>query len=111
MKARWRVTINPTRGVCRSALLLALLVAGCSRGPVLSPEAYELAKAVDTLFNLREEPQLAKAREIIAGKRAAGTISEREQQLLTDLIEVAAGGNWDGAAQQCRRLLLDQTNR
>ena len=44
--------------------LLAPLTCGCGY-PRVSPEAFELAKAVDNLCNLRDATQLPRAREIV----------------------------------------------
>ena len=88
---------------------LVICLAGCRGYPEVSPAAFELAKAVNNLCNLRDAEQIPTASAIIAQQHAAGEITDAEQELLTDILTLAAGGKWERAEADARRLLADQT--
>lgn len=90
--------------------LLVPLTSGCGY-PRVSPEAFELAKAVDNLCNLRDATQLPRAREIIIERHEAGDISNQELGWLSTILDQAEAGNWEAAMQSSRKLLLSQNSR
>ncbi len=84
------------------------MLVGCGGYPEVSPQAVELAKAVDNLCNLRDVSQIAQAREIVQNEHGAGAITEDEHSYLLNILDTAASGDWDAAQQESRRLLEDQ---
>ena len=98
---------NTTASTAASGMLLVLLV-GCGGYPEVSPQALELAKAVDNLCNLQDASQIDQAREIVLNEHGAGAITEAEHSYLLNILDMAASGDWDAAQQESRRLLEDQ---
>ncbi|MCA9205662.1 MAG: hypothetical protein R3C99_00350 [Pirellulaceae bacterium] len=85
-----------------------LIFAGCGY-PKVSPAAFELSKAVDNLCNLRSSEQIAKARQLVREKSGSGEITDSEEQILTNILDMAEAGQWERAEQETRELLSDQT--
>ena len=90
-------------------MVLALVLTGCGGYPEVSPAAFELAKAVNSLCNARNAEQIPAAHAIITEKHTAGEITDEEQEMLNDILDLAAGGQWERAERNARRLLADQT--
>lgn len=81
---------------------------GCGGYPPVSPEAYELAKLLDNACNVRQADQLPVFRKMVIDTHAAGDIDGKERTWLLSIADTAAAGEWDQAAAEIRRLLLDQ---
>jgi hypothetical protein len=87
--------------------LLCLAVGGCGY-PTISTEAFELAKAVDNVCNLRDRDQLPKAQALVESSHRDGTITAGERRILEKIVAQAESGNWERAASDVRRLLAAQ---
>ena len=92
------------------ALLTALWCSGCGY-PRVGPQTYEIAKALHTVFNLRDEASLPRAREFLANAAARGEITEQDHGLLEGLVAMAEAGDWTRAEREVLRLLADQNER
>lgn len=84
-----------------------LWLAGCGY-PEVSPDTYELAKALHTVFNQKSETDLQRARALVEQRHAGGQISAAERDYLLDMIESADGGEWSAAEEEARKLISDQ---
>lgn len=93
-----------------AALLAALWCGGCGY-PRVGPQTYEIAKALHTVFNLRDEASLPRAREFLSNAAARGEITERDHGLLERLVAMAEAGDWARAEREVLRLLADQNER
>lgn len=97
-------------GLFTLGLLLAWGLAGCGY-PSISTSAFELAKALDNLCNLKATEQLPQARRMIDEQTTAGALSPRESKWLLEIVKTAEEGNWEAAAAQTRRMLVDQQRK
>lgn len=97
-------------GLIALGLFLACGLAGCGYPPI-STAAFELAKALDNLCNLKATEQLPQARRIIDEQTTAGALSPRESKWLLEIVKTAEEGNWEAAAAQARRMLVDQQRK
>ena len=84
-----------------------MLAAGCG-APQIERNAFELAKAIDTLCNLRADDQLPKARSIVDAHRSDDKIDAAEHAALCEILNLAEKGEWRAARQASRDLLLAQ---
>ena len=87
--------------------LLCLAVGGCEH-PTIGTEAFELAKAVDNVCNLRDRDQLPKAQALVETAHRDGTITAGERRILAKIVAQAESGNWERAANDVRSLLAAQ---
>lgn len=94
-----------------SCVGLVIFAAGCRDYPAISHEAYELARGIDNICNLKDASQLPRVRSILQDRRQAGEISEHEHGWLVRLVDLAERGEWDAASTQARRMLVSQTAR
>lgn len=85
-----------------------LIFGGCGY-PKVSPAAFELSKAVDNLCNLRSGEQIETARRLVREKLDNGEITESEERILSNILDLAESGEWERAEQETRELLSDQT--
>jgi hypothetical protein len=86
------------------------LVAGCGY-PTVSRDAFEIAKAIDNVCNLKQKEKLPTAREIVSAKAKAGAITSREEKWFLAILDTADRGDWAAAAAEARRILTDQQRR
>ncbi len=93
------------QGLCFS---LILAVSGCGYGTV-SPETYELAKAIYGVCNRQQTEKLPQVRELIETSLEKQEITEKEAQWLKDIVKQAEAGQWETAAAKARRIVSDQT--
>jgi hypothetical protein len=100
-----------TGGTLAAATLLALVWCGGCGYPRVGPQTYQIAKALHTVFNLRDEAGLPRAREYLAQAASRGEISERDHGLLERLVDMAEAGDWHRAEREVLRLLADQNER
>ncbi|MBI1346754.1 hypothetical protein GC163_10755 [bacterium] len=105
-KMEWRTALLHT--IWLSSLVCLI---GCQRYPEFSPAAFELAKAVDNLCNLKNAEQLPLAREKIAAEHQSGAITDREQQWLIEIVAAAEANDWESASARSQQMLQSQQNR
>lgn len=98
-------------GALAAAALAAFVWCGGCGYPRVGPQTYQIAKALHTVFNLRDDAGLPRAREYLAQAAARGEISERDHGLLERLVEMAEAGDWQRAEREVLRLLADQNER
>lgn len=84
-------------------------MSGCGY-PRIQFEAYELAKALNTICNLKKQEQLPQFRDMVAQKQEAGELSAEEAEILLEILKIAEAGEWERARDEVRRLLLDQNS-
>lgn len=89
--------------------VLALLSGGCGGYPEVSPRAFELAKLLDNACNVRKADQLEEFRQLVDQATTDQEITSQERGWLLGITETAEAGDWDAAATEARKLLLDQT--
>lgn len=87
-----------------------LAISGCGY-PRIEFEAYELAKALNTICNLKKPEQLSLFRDVVEQKQAAGELSADEAEILLGILQIAEAGEWERARDEVRRLLLDQNSQ
>jgi hypothetical protein len=92
--------------VCCTGLLL---IAGCGY-PKISPRAYELTKALDAAMELKKPEQLERARELIRASAADGSLTEAEQVMLMDVVDLAAAGDWKKGRERTLGILKAQAS-
>lgn len=88
--------------------ILVTGISGCGY-PKIGAPAYELARTLCTVCNLRQADQLAALEKLIAERETAHEITARESQFLERIVATANQGNWNQAEMEARRLLRDQT--
>ncbi|MCL4203816.1 MAG: hypothetical protein KJ000_15045 [Pirellulaceae bacterium] len=87
--------------------LLCLAIGGCGH-PRIGAEAFELAKAVDNVCNLRDRDQLPKAQALVETAHRDGTINAGERRILEKIVAQAESGDWERASDDVRKLLIAQ---
>ncbi|MEW4490732.1 hypothetical protein AB1L42_21800 [Thalassoglobus sp. JC818] len=93
------------------ALLLTFtLIAGCGY-PEISPQSYDLTKALYSICNRKDEIRLAEFEQHLSKELADGSISDSEVAMLESIIQMAEGGDWENAMQECRQVMVDQVDR
>src|SRR5690606_5358565 len=103
-RASW---LRPSCPAAALALSLAWLT-GCGGYPEVSPDTYELAKALYTVCNRKDAQQLKSFQQLVDQTHESSKISEEEKELLDWIAELAEQGDWAKAQQQTRQLLEDQ---
>jgi len=90
-----------------AAILLGVMAVGCGYGEV-SPQTYELAKAIYNVCNRQQTEKLPVVAGLIDSSLEEGKITEQEAGWLRDLIQQAEQGDWETATQKSRRMMEDQ---
>lgn len=81
---------------------------GCTGYGKVSDRTYELAKALYSICNAKDEQRLAKIRTMISDEKSGVAMTSREIDWLEDIVEQAAAGKWESAAAKARQLMEDQ---
>jgi hypothetical protein len=89
------------------AMLALALVAGCSY-PKVGSDAYDVAMALDQMFQQQDVQKLELANQLVASKFQAGEITSQEERYFQELLLLASNHRWQDASQNCRKLLKDQ---
>ena len=89
-----------------SGLLLAVLP-GCGPSAV-SPQTYELSKALYSACNLKQTDRLELIADLIESSLADSEITEVECQRLREAVALGEAGQWKVASELARRILEDQ---
>lgn len=87
-----------------------LLNIGCGY-PEVSPQTYQLSKALYTACNCRNEEHLDKACEALETAAESEEITEKEAKWLMAIVDQAREGEWELAATEARSILEDQVGR
>ncbi|QDT35940.1 hypothetical protein [Stratiformator vulcanicus] len=99
-----------TNGHPRSAAFLCAAVfatsaiAGCGY-PEFGPRAYEIARGLHTICDLKAENQLETVQGTIESDLNEGSITKREAAWLNSIVETAEAGDWQAAMAESRRML------
>lgn len=88
-------------------LFLLLTSNGCGH-PRISPDAYQIAKALHSAIAQQDKPTLERAAVHIAESRDKGSISAAEYDLLAAHIVDAQNGDWEQSAASLWELLAAQ---
>lgn len=83
------------------------MMAGCGY-PTITPDAYEVAKALHTGINLRDDATLTKAEEYVRTAHTEGRLADQERELFERAIGLARDGEWDAAQEELHALLAAQ---
>ena len=98
----------------RVSLLIVIMamisLSGCGY-PEVSPQAYEVTKALYSACNRQSETHLTKIEELITERLEDSKISESEAEWLREIITNAKSGEWESAMLECREIMEDQINR
>ncbi|MEO0529391.1 MAG: hypothetical protein AAF266_02315 [Planctomycetota bacterium] len=98
---------------CSKRLVLSMAcvaLVGCGYGKV-SPQAYEHAKAIYTLANMKAAAAIDETEAAITADAKAGLITEEEAGWLTDLCDECRAGDWESAQSSARRMMDEQAER
>jgi hypothetical protein len=102
----------PQVGRLLTLLLVSLALAattGCGpRAPAIEFAHRHYSAALRTAANTRSPERLAKAKELIARDRAAGTISVDEHAWYEEIITLAEAGRWADAERRAVAFRRDQ---
>lgn len=91
------------------AALLVVVCAGCGY-PRVEPLAYDVARALHTVFNQRDPQGLDRARAYLQQALSEDRLTRRDHDLLSSLVDLAAQGEWARAERETFRLLADQND-
>lgn len=101
---------NACRSWLTTVLAIGLIVTGCGYG-IVSPKAYEHAKAIYTLANMKAATVLDETERAIALDAEAGNLTPQETSWLNDLCADCREGNWKEAQSAARQMMEEQTPR
>lgn len=82
---------------------------GCGY-PEVSPQAYDITKALYSVCNLKREGDLDKVTDTISKAVTNSQLSEDESEWLLAIVEKARNGEWEVAAQEAHSILKDQVD-
>lgn len=91
-------------------LLISLLMPGCSSYGEVNQKTYEIAKALYSTCNRKDESGLTELSEMIATAEQAGEISSKEAGWLNDIVAQGQSGQWVEAQKMARQLMSDQSD-
>ena len=89
--------------------LSVILISGCGY-PEVSPQTYDLANALYTACNLKNDEQLSKVKQLIEESLSEEQLTKREAAWLLEIVKNATAGNWEEAASEARQLIKDQVH-
>ncbi|TWT49797.1 hypothetical protein KOR42_38690 [Thalassoglobus neptunius] len=92
-------------------LSLALIVTSGCGYPEVSPQSYGLTKALYAICNRADERRLAEFEQRLSQELEAGRISDSEVAMFESIIQMAEGGDWKSAMQECRQVMVDHVDR
>ena len=95
---------------CYPLLMIIAMIAslnGCGYGTV-SPETYEIAKAIYGVCNRQQTEKLPQVTALIESSLTEQKITPQEAEWLHDLVRLAENGHWESAASKARQMLADQ---
>jgi len=96
-------------GVTCALLLLVGVLWFANRGyGKVSPDTYQVAKAICGACMEKSHKRIVKIEELLGGDGAELEISTRERVWLEDMLATAKDGRWDVAAKQARQLMKEQ---
>lgn len=81
---------------------------GCTGYGKVSDRTYELAKALYSICNAKDEQRLVKIRTMISDEKPGVAMTAREIDWLENIVEQAEAGQWDSASAKARQLMEDQ---
>ena len=81
---------------------------GCRKYGDISPKAYEIAKALYSVCNRKDESGLDRITQLADEAATAGEISEDEQGYLLEIVATARAGDWESAMADARTMMSDQ---
>lgn len=96
--------------ICALLLGIVLTICGCGYGKV-SDKAYDYARALYTVCNLKSPQRLEKVELQLQQASADQDLSEQEKKWLLDIVSLAKRNQWDAAAKSARRMISDQIER
>ncbi|MEO1497258.1 MAG: hypothetical protein AAFV43_08925 [Planctomycetota bacterium] len=91
--------------------LLLSLVIGCGGYGVVSPAAYEHAKSLYTLANMRATDSLPAVEQGVSADAESGAVSAKEAAWLRAIVDDCRAGRWKEAQAAARQIMDDQTQR
>ena len=102
MKAKW------VTGLAFLALVV-LLVWYFNRGyGEIGDSGYQLVKSIYSICNQQDETRLQKIEEIAHQRKEDGELPGREWRWVSQILEQAKRGDWEGAQKRCRQLMNAQ---
>jgi len=78
----------------------------------VSPQTYEVAKALYSACLTKSEPRLVKLETMLRDNSdSTNAIPPNQRDWLTDILDTAKQGDWESAASEARRMMEDQVER
>jgi len=95
--------------LCVAGVVVLAAAAGCrDRAPQIDYANRRYSAALRTAANTRSPERLARAKDLIARDRAAGTIGPEEHAWYERIIALAEAGRWEEAERQAIDFRRDQ---
>ena len=91
------------------AIFISIFMFGCGY-PKVSTQSYEYAKAIYGLTNRKDQSRIDLLREQISQAASQSEITQSEVEMLNDILDDAAAGNWKSASQSARSLMMAQVD-
>ena len=94
--------------IAACALFVLTQNIACRKYGDVSPKAYDIAKALYSVCNRKDETALERVEQLIDEAAANSEISDDEQGHLLDIVTTARTGDWQTAMGDARTMMSDQ---
>jgi len=105
----WLRQFRQPRWMTMFTCVFLICCLGCGY-PEVSPQAYDITKALYSVCNLKREGDLDKVTDTISKAVTNSQLSEDESEWLLAIVEKARNGEWEVAAQEAHSILKDQVD-
>ena len=92
-------------------VLLCCCVQGCQQYGTVSPKAYEVATALYSTCNRKDDSRLTTVEQLITQSAEAGELTADEQLWFREMIATAREGDWETAMINARTMMNEQVER
>ena len=95
-------------GVLALIIVICCFMQGCQQFGTVSPKAYEVAIALYSTCNRKDNSRLATVEQLVTQSVQAGELTATEEAWFRDMIATARAGEWETAMMNARTMMSEQ---
>ena len=99
------------KSFCSMLVVVIVMQLNACGYPEVSPQTYEISKALYSVCNQKSEERLQVVKKLIESSLENKEINENEAQMLNDIVAQASEDQWESAMVEARNLMQDQIDR